>query len=104
MWPTTMPIDVDPGAAGACDRPGDVPEPHPAPARCVAPRRAGGRQDRLAFGGMADSGTLTGRRALITGGASGIGRACAVRLADRESTRLNSSHANISDAVFFLEK
>jgi len=30
---------------------------------------------------MADSGTLTGRRALVTGGASGIGRACAVRLA-----------------------
>ena len=31
---------------------------------------------------MADSGTLSGRRALITGGASGIGRACAVRLAE----------------------
>ena len=30
---------------------------------------------------MADSGTLSGRRALVTGGASGIGRACAVRLA-----------------------
>src|SRR3712207_7585143 len=30
---------------------------------------------------MADSGTLTGRRALVTGGASGIGRACAVRMA-----------------------
>jgi 3-hydroxybutyrate dehydrogenase len=30
---------------------------------------------------MADSGQLVGRRALITGGASGIGRACAVRLA-----------------------
>ncbi len=48
----------------------------------MGPRRAGGRQDRLAFGGMADSGTLSGRRALITGGASGIGRACAVRLAE----------------------
>jgi 3-hydroxybutyrate dehydrogenase len=30
---------------------------------------------------MADTGSLDGRRALITGGASGIGRACAVRLA-----------------------
>jgi 3-hydroxybutyrate dehydrogenase len=30
---------------------------------------------------MAASGSLDGRRALITGGASGIGRACAVRLA-----------------------
>ncbi|MDP9430863.1 MAG: 3-hydroxybutyrate dehydrogenase [Actinomycetota bacterium] len=30
---------------------------------------------------MVESGTLTGRRALVTGGASGIGRACAVRLA-----------------------
>jgi len=31
---------------------------------------------------MAASGPLLGRRALITGGASGIGRACAVRLAE----------------------
>jgi 3-hydroxybutyrate dehydrogenase len=31
---------------------------------------------------MAASGSLDGRRALITGGASGIGRACAVRLAE----------------------
>ena len=31
---------------------------------------------------MAASGPLDGRRALITGGASGIGRACAVRLAE----------------------
>jgi 3-hydroxybutyrate dehydrogenase len=31
---------------------------------------------------MADDGFLLGRRALITGGASGIGRACAVRLAE----------------------
>ena len=31
---------------------------------------------------MAVNGSLVGRRALITGGASGIGRACALRLAD----------------------
>ena len=31
---------------------------------------------------MAPTGSLVGRRALITGGASGIGRACAVRLAE----------------------
>ncbi len=31
---------------------------------------------------MASAGSLVGRRALITGGASGIGRACAVRLAE----------------------
>jgi 3-hydroxybutyrate dehydrogenase len=31
---------------------------------------------------MGDEGVLAGRRALITGGASGIGRACALRLAD----------------------
>jgi 3-hydroxybutyrate dehydrogenase len=31
---------------------------------------------------MAPTGSLSGRRALITGGASGIGRACAVRLAE----------------------
>ena len=31
---------------------------------------------------MGATGSLVGRRALITGGASGIGRACAVRLAD----------------------
>src|SRR5919206_3417607 len=49
---------------------------------CVGCRRVGGRHDGLPFGAMADSGTLSGRRALITGGASGIGRACAVRLAE----------------------
>src|SRR3712207_6908064 len=56
------------------------------------------------------------RVALVTGGGAGIGRACVERLAasgvhvmlldrkDRESTRLNSSHANISYAVFCLKK
>ena len=54
---------------------------HPGSVECVGPPRAAGRRDPLAFGVMADSGTLSGRRALVTGGASGIGRACAVRLA-----------------------
>src|SRR3712207_8665521 len=41
------------------------------------------------------------------GGASavrGVRRACARRDRDRKSTRLNSSHANISYAVFCLKK
>src|SRR3712207_7702823 len=35
---------------------------------------------------------------------SGRGRRCLERLLDRKSTRLNSSHANISYAVFCLKK
>ncbi len=56
-------------------------EHHHDSVRYVDPPRAAGRRDPLAFGDMADSQILTGRRALVTGGASGIGRACAVRLA-----------------------
>src|SRR3712207_7912385 len=37
-------------------------------------------------------------------GRGGGGGAVAVRPRDRKSTRLNSSHANISYAVFFLKK
>jgi 3-hydroxybutyrate dehydrogenase len=44
-----------------------------------APDPAPGARDTVAA--MADPGFLDGRRALITGGASGIGRACAARLA-----------------------
>src|SRR3712207_6911787 len=58
---------------------------------------------------------LEGKAVLITGGDSGIGRAVALAFAregadilisylDRKSTRLNSSHANISYAVFCLKK
>src|SRR3712207_7982363 len=55
-------------------------------------------------------GLLEGRgQARLAGGASGavegVGRHLrAVRQGDRKSTRLNSSHANISYAVFCLEK
>src|SRR3712207_8225709 len=46
--------------------------------------------------------------AVITGASSGIGQAVASHFrregADRKSTRLNSSHANISYAVFCLKK
>src|SRR3712207_8090499 len=43
---------------------------------------------------------LKGKVILITGGGSGLGEATG----DRKSTRLNSSHANISYAVFCLKK
>jgi 3-hydroxybutyrate dehydrogenase len=55
---------------------------HPGSVDYVGPPCVCGRRDGLAFDAMADSRTLSGRRALITGGASGIGRACAVRLAE----------------------
>jgi 3-hydroxybutyrate dehydrogenase len=59
-----------------------VADRHPGPVECVGPPRVVGQGYSLRFGVMADSGTLSGRRALVTGGASGIGRACAVRLAE----------------------
>src|SRR3712207_6954531 len=37
-------------------------------------------------------------------GASGCGKSTLLNLVDRKSTRLNSSHANISYAVFCLKK
>src|SRR4028119_1241906 len=75
-WPRTSAPTRGPGRwrSGVADY-------HPEPTRCVGTPRVGGRRDGLAFRDMADSGILSGRRALVTGGASGIGRACAVRLA-----------------------
>src|SRR5919107_1031018 len=70
------------GRSRARGRQSDVAHRHLGSMDYVGPRRVCGRRDGLAFGGMADSGTLSGRRALVTGGASGIGRACAVRLAE----------------------
>src|SRR3712207_7383633 len=43
-------------------------------------------------------------RTVVIGGSSGIGLEVARARADRKSTRLNSSHANISYAVFCLKK
>ena len=73
-------LDVVPAGTGRSQA--GVTEHHRAAPRCVAAHRVAGRRNGLAFGPMADSGTLSGRRALVTGGASGIGRACAVRLAE----------------------
>src|SRR2546422_7930447 len=63
-----------------CERPRD--EGH---ASGHDPRPAGGRTERSVRGARAH-------------GPTGL------RARDRESTRLNSSHGHISDAVFFLEK
>src|SRR4028119_1184676 len=73
-WPRTSAPTRGPGRwrSGVADY-------HPEPTRCVGTPRVGGRRDGLAFRDMADSGILSGRRALVTGGASGLGRACAGR-------------------------
>src|SRR3712207_7541818 len=48
-------------------------------------------------------GTLRGRR-VRAGGLRVVVAAISIALSDRKSTRLNSSHANISYAVFCLKK
>src|SRR4051812_8957488 len=56
--------------------------PHRGLSGCVRSTRGPGRIPRPNLVAMAVNESLVGRRALITGGASGIGRACAVRLAE----------------------
>src|SRR3712207_9043362 len=61
------------------------------------------------WGSVADSITLLGRRPdpiMIRGNDTAVIRGCIQprRTRDRKSTRLNSSHANISYAVFCLQK
>src|SRR3712207_8110114 len=60
----------------------------------VRPHDRGGRHDRRGRGGQGQRRRERGRR-------RGVG--CG-RRRDRKSTRLNSSHANISYAVFCLKK
>src|SRR3712207_8351532 len=48
-------------------------------------------------------GLVADREVLVTGAAGGVG-SVAIGILDRKSTRLNSSHANISYAVFCLKK
>src|SRR3712207_8702781 len=62
-------------------------------------RALGGRGDRCGVGASREAGAGKG-------GACGWrgGRGCAVLRVDRKSTRLNSSHANISYAVFCSKK
>src|SRR3712207_8000645 len=71
--------------------------------RSVADRGRGrtGRLGAPADGGGIDSARegFAAERAAVGGGADDVGVA-----ADRKSTRLNSSHANISYAVFCLKK
>src|SRR3954469_10634921 len=56
--------------------------PHRGLSGCVRSTRGPGRIPRPNLVAMAVNESLVGRRAFITGGASGIGRACAVRLAE----------------------
>src|SRR3712207_7405066 len=74
--------DVDQHAAAAAD-PGEELVP-------------GARQRGLAL--------LEDHRACVAGGAGEVGGARSGSVSDRKSTRLNSSHANISYAVFCLKK
>src|SRR3712207_7453400 len=63
---------------------------------CHAPRPV----DR----GRADSSSVEVNSSTLTGGSAPGCGSCCPRDLDRKSTRLNSSHANISYAVFCLKK
>src|SRR3712207_8812916 len=65
------------------------------------PGQEGGRRPLRGLGGHLQGGPRRSRRGLAV---PGEGRRVVVRGADRKSTRLNSSHANISYAVFCLKK
>src|SRR3712207_7410148 len=70
----------------------------------VVPYAAGGPTDRYAREFAPRLGERWGQQVGVSnkpGGATAIGTAA---VADRKSTRLNSSHANISYAVFCLKK
>src|SRR3712207_8851870 len=75
--------------------------------RSAAKARAGGRRDQQAFCYRHRSvGAHAGRsrRARLEDGGQALVHLCRRGAADRKSTRLNSSHANISYAVFCLKK
>src|SRR3712207_7324362 len=70
-------------------------------------RRCGGVRDLLAASGGDRGRGRRGRRPRRRGGAAGgaaVPGGARRRARDRKSTRLNSSHANISYAVFCLKK
>src|SRR3712207_8506574 len=73
--------------------------------RSVAPRARGLQRERAAVGALRKRDHVAGagfaERVAQLGGAA---HRDAVRRQDRKSTRLNSSHANISYAVFCLKK
>src|SRR3954468_15994080 len=88
--PTTAPSGTTPRPAPATPRTEGPPRLGAAASRgelalrdfCRSPgARVRARKRRHNLGAMVDTEFLAGRRALVTGGASGIGRACAVRLA-----------------------
>src|SRR3712207_7099051 len=74
-------------------RPGDTQHVRPVPADPIeADDPPGGRIQRPVVGAAVDAPQL------------GVGQVRQLRPVDRKSTRLNSSHANISYAVFCLKK
>src|SRR3954447_27013602 len=85
MWAAPMPSALSasrtPSAADLrTSRTRCGPAPRAGPKLCAS-QLCGRSRPGLTLTGMAAPAPLAGRRALITGGASGIGRACALRLA-----------------------